>query len=279
VNGEGDAGLDAFFDEVYLETTAPLLAGRMTLLEAEVLVSLVAMRPGGRYLDLGCGHGRHLRVLADIAPSVRFLGVDRSAPALAWARRGTHVGTGARAHVGTGEPHVGTGGHAHVGTPPSLIRGDLRALPLKPQSLDGAYAWYSGVLLFDDATNLAVLRAIRASLRPGARFVHDGANPARLATDPVAEVERDLPGVGRVTERCRFDPATGIEHGWRRLEREDGTTSEGSWSVLQPDPEALTRLLERAGFEVWSLTDELGRPFDATQALDLVAVAGRSPDA
>lgn len=242
------ADLDRFFGALYLETSADLMTPRLAAMEAEVLVSLLAPRRGGLYLDLGCGHGRHVVALAERGVS-GVVGLDRSAPYVA-------LGRAARPDL-------------------PWVRGDYRALPIRDGGLAGAYAWYSGLFLFDDATNRRVLEEVRRALEPGGRLVHDGANPVRLAADPVATYSRRTAAGDRVEEICRFDPETGVETGRRRLVRRGGEVLEGGWSARHYDADGLTALLTSAGFEVESLRDERGRPYEPDRALDLVAVARR----
>ena len=86
-----------------------------------------ALNAAGHVLELGCGTGRITLPLA--RAGVRIVGIDRSAPMLARARRRLHRGRHA----------------ARV----QLVRGDIRQLPF-PQSLFAAVVVLSAfaVLLF-----------------------------------------------------------------------------------------------------------------------------------
>ncbi len=52
----------------------------------EEVVRLLALRPGGRYVDATLGTGGHARALLEATPGVRLLGVDRDRQALDVAR-------------------------------------------------------------------------------------------------------------------------------------------------------------------------------------------------
>ncbi|RMG11923.1 MAG: class I SAM-dependent methyltransferase [Deltaproteobacteria bacterium] len=245
----GVAGVDPdhFFDTVYLESTLPLISPEVTDAEAALLARLLSIRPGSRVLDLGCGHGRHAAALA--ARGAQVVGLDRSWPALRMAVRSC--------------PDL------------TLVRGDFRALPFADGSFDAAYCWYSGLFLYDPLTHRRILEGIGRTLRPGGLLLLDQANPRRLEAQPVAEHVQRLPAGQRLFERCRFDPERSLEQGLRRIERADGSVIEARWQVWLPGPEELEALLRRTGFELDSLLDEGGRPFDPGRSLDLVALARR----
>jgi SAM-dependent methyltransferase len=108
----------------------------------------------GPVLELGCGTGRLLAPIArswlplDPDPDRRLIGIDRSAPMLARARRRlARVPPGVR---------------------PALLRGDVRTLPVRPRRLGAVVAAY-GLLqsLLNDRDLDAALAAAAAGLRRG----------------------------------------------------------------------------------------------------------------
>src|SRR5260221_13632589 len=85
------------------------------------------IRPGGRVLDVACGHGRHLRYLSSLGFSV--VGVDRDEAALAALGRigavEIHVAdieAGARAFAPGGVERGGGSHHPHPPLFPDLVR-------------------------------------------------------------------------------------------------------------------------------------------------------------
>lgn len=242
-------GADHFYDRVYLESSRHLFTRGLGDHEAAVILKLVDPERDDLLLDLGCGEGRHLRALKRLGHS-RVVGLDRSERLLASAREQDPKSV--------------------------LVRGDYRALPFREESLAGAYVWYAAFfVLGSDEEHLGALEELHRVLRPGARFVHDGANPDLLRREPRADFEASLPSGAFVTERCEWREEEGREHGFRRLLYPDGRVEEGAWATRHYDPETLGRLLESAGFEVESLRDEAGGPYDADRAHDLVVVARR----
>lgn len=230
---------DAYYGELYLDSVADLLTPELSAAEAEVIAGLLEVRPADLLLDLGCGHGRHARALAGRA---RLVGLDRSAAYLARAR-----GAGA-----------------------SLVRGDLRRLPFREGAFDAAFSWYASLFMWDDAANLAALREMERVTRRGGRVLVHHANPARLAQEPVARVERALPGGGRVEETSRFDTRTGIDTCARRLTRPDGTVLAGTAHLRYYTPAEWSALAPRAGLRLLGIASSTSAP-DRTRGLDPVA--------
>jgi ubiquinone/menaquinone biosynthesis C-methylase UbiE len=231
-----------------------------------VIAALLGLAAGDRVLDLGCGHGRHARLLAGRVGSL--VGLDRSGEYL-------------RRAISTPTP-TSTSSPTSTSTPiappaPIYLRADLRALPLRPASFDAAYSWYASLFMFSDAENEACLAAAARALRPGARLLVHHANPLRLAVTPHEISRRALPGGGRVEEESRFDAARGVDRCARRLVRPDGTLLEGTAELRYYTPSEWGPLAHRAGLRVVDVTSTTGagqvprRPPGA-EAPDLIAL-------
>ena len=240
---------DEYYGDLYYESVADLLTSRLSGFEAGLIREMLELRPGDRCLDLACGHGRHARFLA---PEVRLLvGLDRNPAYLARAR--------------------------HSGA--ALVRGDIRALPLRPGSFDAVYSWYSSMFMYGDDENERCLAGAVALLRPGGRLVLHHDNPARLARDPTAHAEWDLARGGRVVEDSRFDPATGRDLCTRRVIRPDGTVLAGTAELRYYTPGEWKALAPRAGLELLGITStwQAGRSTDPLDddSPDLIAFGRR----
>ena len=109
----------------------------------------LAVKTGGRALELGCGTGRVALPVARAGGDL--VGIDRSAAMLARARmRRRRSRLAGRLH---------------------LVRGDVTALPFPPASFNLVMAPY-GILqsLLDDAVVDAALQSVRRVLAPGGTF-------------------------------------------------------------------------------------------------------------
>ena len=241
---------DDYYGDLYYESVADLLTVRLSSFESRLLRQMLAVGPGDRVLDLACGHGRHARLLS---PEVGLLvGLDRNPAYLARARPSGAL----------------------------LVRGDVRALPLRPGAFDAVFSWYSSLFMFGDEENLRCLAAAAALLKPGGRIVVHHDNPARLARQPTAHAEWDLARGGRVVEDSRYDPATGRDVCTRRVIRPDGAVLAGTAELRYYTPEEWEALAPRAGLELLRITStwQADRPAERLDddAPDLIALGRRT---
>lgn len=124
--------------------------------DAERAVGLISrtvgLQPGWRVLDVACGAGRHARAFA--AAGARCFGLDLSATLLRVARRITNV---------------------------PLVRGDMRFLPIRPQSMDLTVNLFTSFGYFDrDEEHTDALQEMIATVRSGGWFVIDFLNSAAV---------------------------------------------------------------------------------------------------
>ena len=124
--------------------------------EAERAVALILDRvgfaTGWRVLDVACGAGRHARAFE--AAGARCTGLDLSMALLRVARQVTFA---------------------------PLVRADMRALPIRPASMNLTVNLFTSFGYFErDAEHAAALREMVATLVPGGWFVIDFLNPSAV---------------------------------------------------------------------------------------------------
>jgi ubiquinone/menaquinone biosynthesis C-methylase UbiE len=210
----------------------------------------LARQVDGPVLELGCGTGRILAPLA--RAGVRVVGVDRSEPMLAYARRRLK--------------------RARLSRQPALLRADIRCLPFRSSRFALVLAPY-GML-----QSLVRERDLAETLSSAARVLVRG---GLLGVDLVPDLPRWTEYRDRITLRGRdrrgaaialresvtqhatrgltvFDQTYTRQLGRNRVERRFSLTFR-TLSVPQ-----MTRRLERAGFRVEAvLGDYDGSPWDA----------------
>ncbi len=210
---------EEFFDghaPVYMDNSFT----KNTVEEAEFVLEELRLPPGSRILDVGCGTGRHAVELA--RRGYQVTGVDISSGMLAEAEKAAR----------------------EAGVEVELIHAD--ATEFRSDKLfDAAICLCEGAFSLlgseDDPIehDLAILRNVYASLRPGAGFILTALNACRMIRQATQE---DV-------ENGRFDPVTMVEVCTMEYD-----TPEGKKSVLVRErsyvPTELVMLLRQAGFEV-----------------------------
>jgi SAM-dependent methyltransferase len=214
-------------DRVFLETTRRLAPRRFAQEDVRVALQLAQVEPGKPIADLGCGYGRHLRELVQFGH--RATGIDRSEQLLGEARAEAPSAT--------------------------LVRADLRDLPVHQGSLAAAFCFYSSMFLgSEEDAAVALVEAARV-LRPGGTLVLTTDNPLRLAANPRAHSEHDLLGLGHVMEESFFDGS--VDHVHKVIELESGEVLRADFHIRYYAPEALASLAYVAGLRFVRLHEPL----------------------
>lgn len=208
----------AFFDDDYRRLLAPFHPEEEARYETAAIRELLGLPQDARLLDLGCGWGRHLRLLREAGHDV--VGVDLSLPLLR---------------------QVGEAG---------LVAADMRFLPLGAGRFDAALNLATSLGLFlDDEPVLEVLAEAHRVLRPGGRLMLEGMHRADVEANYVRRDSWSLDDGTSVRARRRWDEKAGISHealDW------SGPAGEGSkrHSLRVRSAEEIASLVERAGFRV-----------------------------
>jgi SAM-dependent methyltransferase len=191
---------EAWFGEEYVE-----LYPHRDEAEAERLVVLlrrtIPWRRGWRVLDVGCGAGRYLAVLA--RHGVSPVGVDLSATLLRRARNFTDA---------------------------PLIRADMRFLPVRPGSMDLTLNLFTSFGYFhSDAQHEAALSGMLATVRAGGWFVMDFLDADWVRATLVPHESVTLAGHPAVVERRITPDGLRVE---KTIRLADGRSFEESVRLL-----------------------------------------------
>ena len=135
---------ESFFEGVAVTMWLQAVPAEQTEREADRLATLLARPPGAEILDVPCGAGRLAVSLAE--RGYRVTGVDQSSEFLGHARSRDALRQVTWEHR------------------------DMRDLPWRGR-FDGAFCVGNSFGYLDDEGNVAFLRAVRAALKPGGRFI------------------------------------------------------------------------------------------------------------
>ncbi|MEW5740391.1 MAG: class I SAM-dependent methyltransferase [Myxococcota bacterium] len=230
--------MDPFFGELYLRSTRPFLHEHVTEAEADFLRARLPRQ--GLVLDVGCGHGRHLARLGDLA----LAGVDRDQLSLLEARLKAPV-----------------------------ARGDFTALPFRSAAFAGAFAWYNTLGTFEPEVAQAMLKEIARCLAPRGLFVVQGSHRERSVEQPTAWFDGPLPDGAHLREECRYDADGRRDRLTRTLTFPDGRVMAASFFIRYYDVDEWRSLLAEAGLELeWVCGGVDGSPVTASST-DVIAGA------
>jgi SAM-dependent methyltransferase len=188
--------------------------------ETAFLIDALALAPGARVLDVGCGPGRHAHALA--GHGCRVLGIDIAERFVTLAAAEAPDGAG-------------------------FARADARALPVRSGAFDAAISLCQGGFgLPADPTapdDESVLCAMAAALRPGGRLALTAFSSYFM--------------VRHLEEGDLFDAATGVNH--ESAQVKDAAGKEQAFDLWTAcfTPRELRLLAAAAGLDVqglWSVT-------------------------
>jgi ubiquinone/menaquinone biosynthesis C-methylase UbiE len=238
---------DAFFSDFYLRVHAGAEPRDEARSQALAAAALSGCPEGGDLLDVACGFGRHAVPLA--REGYRVVGVDRSEPLLAEARR-------------RGDPE----------RPPELVAADYRELPFADASFDAALNLFTSLGYLGDEEDTGVLAEVARVLRPGGRLVVDTIH-RDLLVRTFQEQDWQLVGEGRLLlEQRTFDAAAGITQTTQTLIDKGGERDSRTFSTRVYTATELVAMLRAAGFaEVKGHGDLRGAPLGTDTRLVVVA--------
>jgi SAM-dependent methyltransferase len=181
-----------------------------------LLVGITGLQPRWRVLDVACGAGRHTRAFR--SAGARCVGVDLSAALLRVARTVTDA---------------------------PLVRADMRALPIRPGSMDLTVNLFTSFGYFaQEAEHVTALREMVETVRPGGWFAIDFLNPATVRArlvpcERLALQGRDVEVTRSLSPDGHYVSKTIFTEGRRYVER-----------VRLFEPEEIEAMLGRTGITV-----------------------------
>jgi SAM-dependent methyltransferase len=214
-------------DRVFLETMRRLAPRQFAQEDVHAALQLAQVEPGKPIADLGCGYGRHLRELAQFGH--RVTGIDRSSLLLSEARAELPAAT--------------------------LVRADLRCLPLHQGTLAAAFCFYSSMFLGSEEDAAVALVEAGRVLRSGGALVLTTDNPLRLAANPESRTEHDLDDLGHIVEESRFDGQ--VDHIRKTIRLGSGEELCAEFHIRYYKPDALAALAYVAGLRFVRLHEPL----------------------
>lgn len=216
--------------------------------EVRAILAAMAIRPGARILDVGCGNGRH--ALAFARRGYQVTAVDRSPTLLARA----------------------TEAKERTGLSLDLRLADMRSLPLHGAPLyDGIVSLFTSFGFFSDQENEAVARGMASALAPGGRLLLDLNNALLLEKAHGHRTWSEREG-GFLLDEFNWEPKSRRFSGTRIL-LTGGNERRYPFEYRGYSEAEIRALLKRAGLRVLAVYGSLDRtPFN-DRAPRMVALA------
>jgi len=213
-----------FFGQGYLDSYE--FAPERTPKEVDFVEEVLALPQGSRIVDLCCGHGRHLVVLA--ARGYEMVGLDLDPLFLELAREELD----------------------RRGLKARLIHADMREIPLKGEVHAVINLFTSFGYFEDDEEDMKVLQGVAGALKPGGKFLIDTMSRDGLVRIFQPRGWYETEGGFRVLQRREFDLLTGRNYVEIFRIAPDGSEEQVWHSWRAYTLTELAKMLERAGLAI-----------------------------
>lgn len=224
------------FDEKYLFTYEGQFPPERTRRETDFIIRELGLPAGSALLDVACGQGRHAVALA--LQGYKVTGIDQSEYLLSEAQKSAQ----------------------QTGVEVEFMRADMREIPFE-NTFDAAVNMFTAFGYFaSEDEDLAALRSIRRSLKPGGLFIIDLRNLFRLLRARfeqgkeegdtfVIDIESTLPSGTVVRSRDSYNLTT-LRWISRNSWNQDGQEKSYESNIRLYTATEISRLLIQAGFTV-----------------------------
>jgi SAM-dependent methyltransferase len=203
---------EAFFGELYLESTKPFLSIDTTRAEVAFIASKLQ---SGLTLDLGCGHGRHLDLIQKLVPAV---GLDFDQRSLLGTER--------------------------------TVRAQFEALPFRNAIFENVYCWYNTMGTLELPQLQRALAEVARCLKPKGLFLVSGTNRKSVEGAPEARFDAELSTGAHLLEVAIYNPERRRDEITRRLNLSDGRILSAGFFIRYYDIGEWRELLQSVGLEV-----------------------------
>jgi len=201
--------------------------------EVVALVKLLELNSPMKILDLACGFGRHANRLAALGHSVT--GVDFMPGFLELARKEAD----------------------RLGVKVEYRQGDMRQINFV-EEFDRVVLLFTSFGFFEDHENVQVMENMARALKPGGLLGFDIPNRDVVVKELPASHVIDKGG-DLIINRLSFDVLTGRFHN-RRIIIRDGIRKDKPHSVRLYNATEIRDLVNRAGLEVYKISEYNGQP-------------------
>jgi SAM-dependent methyltransferase len=190
-----------FYDEAWYRIASHQGSPQQTEMELKFIVQTLALTPGARLLDLGCGYGRLAVPLA--LAGYAITGLDLAPSLLRRAGRTA----------------------CEAGVKVRCVRRDMRDIPFE-SCFEAVVCWGVFGALESDQEDLKVLLAVQRALVPGGHLLLSLMNREFYIRHEIPSYRVDLPGGAASEKTMELDLLEGCRRGHEALIEKDGSRRE-----------------------------------------------------